>query len=316
MSIEKKQKMEEETLTITTVNQLGFMEGFQVQEVLADMKESKTIALHCLYGGKDAVVVVYPKDWSTASIGNVLESRVALTLDEHNNEYGQFSVRFPLDTKVNITWPASKFHIDKWRMGQWVTIRETPQMFREATLPYVESIPESRNKWVQNIFDGTKEADRVMFLDNNLENGFVVVPDLKMDLSNPVPESMYLQCIARDPRLRSIRDLNASHIPLLRRIQDTVIHLAKEKLACKSSQLRLYFHYYPTFWWLHVHVVHTSFFVPGHGLNVGKAILFEDVLQNLQFKSDYYAEALLVSSVKVGTPHYDAFKKASIDLDE
>lgn len=295
---------------------ISSLNGFEVREVLADTREGKTMALLCSYRGRDAVVVVSPKDWSESSARSCVASGVTLGVDEQNAEYWQFSACVPLATKVSIVWPATAFHIDKWRPGKWVCVRETPLMYREATLKYVGSIPASRNAWVQNIFDGLKEADRVLFLDNNVETGFVVVPDLKMDMSNVVPESVYLQCIVRDSSLRSVRDLRASHLPLLTRIRDTVLRIGREKLNCKSSQLRMYFHYYPSFWWLHIHVVHTSFFVPGGGINIGKAILLEDVSQNLELKSDYYAEATLVTHVKLATPHYEAFKKANIDLDE
>jgi hypothetical protein len=35
----------------------------------------------------------------------------------------------------------------------------------------VESIPAAKNAWVQNIFDGVKEADRVMFKDDDATMG-------------------------------------------------------------------------------------------------------------------------------------------------
>jgi m7GpppX diphosphatase len=136
-----------------------------------------------------------------------------------------------------------RFHIDKWNEAKSILVRETPSMYQSATSRYVASIPPHKNDWIENIFEGKKEVDRVLHLNNNPETGFVLVQDFKMDAT--IPTSVYLQCIFRDRRLCSIRDLRASHIEMLCDARNTIFAIASEKLHCKQNELRLYFHYYP-----------------------------------------------------------------------
>jgi hypothetical protein len=76
-----------------------------------------------------------------------------------------------------------------------------------------------------------------------------------------------------------------------------------------EHELRLFFHYFPTFWRAHLHVAHVRCLVPGGGLNAGRAVLLEDVITNLELVPDYYHRVTLVSAVRVGTPHHAALQK-------
>ncbi len=244
------------------------LEGYTVVEVLANLKvvvvatdvrapaadsrpaqDAKTVAVHCRFREQDALVILSKKDWSEDKLRALFAASaaaaVALRLDEHNAEYYQFTGALLDDTKVAITWPCSRQTLDKWRPAEFRLVRETPAMYAAATLPFVEAIPAKANAWVANVFNGTAEAERVLFLDNDAESGFVIAPDFKMDTTGNDPTSIYLQCILRDSRLRSLRDLTSLHLPLLRRVRSTALTLARTRYNCAESQLRFYFHYFP-----------------------------------------------------------------------
>jgi len=53
----------------------------------------------------------------------------------------------------------------------------------------------------------------------------------------------------------SVRDLTANELPLLEGIRDKGTKLMKEKYGIDSNQTLMYFHYQPTFYHLHVHIV-------------------------------------------------------------
>ena len=288
------------------------LKGFTLVKTLALLKDSNTVVLLCTFREENAVVMISNKLWTDETAAKLFteDASVDLRLEVNNAEYYDFSSCFANDKKVSVQWPAKQYHIDKWKQSQVWFVRETPELYATATLPYIDAIPESKNKWIQNIFDGSKEADRVLFKDEEM----VIVFDTKMDMADL--SSVYMQCIFREAGIRSIRDLRAEHLPMLQRARTTILKVSREKLSCKPSELRIYMHYYPTFWWAHIHVQHISFPMMGGSTSIGKAILLEDVMQNLALKSDYYACATLVSIIKEGTPHHAAFVKANANLDE
>ena len=267
-------------------------------------------------------MILQKKDWVEEHIQTLFsEGREALSLklDEHNSEYYQYtgvlSKLLDLNAwKVNITFPAAKYHIDKFRPASFVVVRETPGMYKSATLKYIESIPEKHTDWVRGILNGTKEADRVVISDSDSKTGFVMVPDFKFDQKDMT--SAYFQCLVRDSSIKSVRDLNAEHLPLLKNIREKVLKAVLENYEIPKTQVRLYVHYYPTFWLFHVHVVHAQCMTVGQGANVGRAILLDDIIQMIEVKSNYFAEATLTAQVKVGLPHHQLLLQEDPSFDK
>jgi len=66
--------------------------------------------------------------------------------------------------------------------------------------------------------DHEKEADRILYEDPDKEKGFIILPDLKWD--GKQIEDMYLTGICHARNIKSIRDLNTSHLPLLKNMLD------------------------------------------------------------------------------------------------
>ena len=67
-----------------------------------------------------------------------------------------------------------------------------------------------------NILEKKAEVERVVFEDNDPETGFVLLPDLKWDQKQI--ENLYLVAIGHRQGIKSLRDLDRSHLPLLRNI--------------------------------------------------------------------------------------------------
>jgi len=49
------------------------------------------------------------------------------------------------------------------------------------------------------------------------DDGFMMVPDTKWDLKDPL--MLYTIAIAKDPSIRSLRDLRGRHVPMLQRLR-------------------------------------------------------------------------------------------------
>ena len=67
-----------------------------------------------------------------------------------------------------------------------------------------------------NILEHKTESERIVFEDCDQETGFILLPDLKWDAKQI--EDLYLIGIAHCRDIKSIRDLNAKHLPLLKNI--------------------------------------------------------------------------------------------------
>ncbi len=79
-----------------------------------------------------------------------------------------------------------------------------------------------------NILEGRSEVERIVCNDEDPETGFVLLPDLKWDQKEV--ENLYMLAIVRKRGLLSLRELNATHLPLLR----NVLHKGKVS-ACELN---------------------------------------------------------------------------------
>ena len=71
-------------------------------------------------------------------------------------------------------------------------------------------------QWVYNILNKKSEADRVIYEDPNAEEGFIVLPDLKWN--GKVTEDLYVMAVVHKRGIRSLRDLTAVHLSMLKNI--------------------------------------------------------------------------------------------------
>lgn len=61
-----------------------------------------------------------------------------------------------------------------------------------------------------------KEADRIVHEDSDPQSGFILLPDLKWD--GKTLENLYLSAIVHAKGIKSLRDLTAENLPLLKNI--------------------------------------------------------------------------------------------------
>jgi len=67
----------------------------------------------------------------------------------------------------------------------------------------------------------------------------------------------------------------------------------RKRYGLAPAALRVYMHYLPTFWWAHVHFANLTCPMMGASTTVGKAILLDDIIDNLTRDPDFYATASL-----------------------
>ena len=99
-------------------------------------------------------------------------------------------------------------------------------------------------------------------------------------------DKLQLLCMPLDKNLRCIRSLDASHIYLLEHMKQVTLQVIREKYGLEEEYIKMYFHYEPSTYHLHIHFVNTvsnqlhSSVEYSHELN--------SVIFNLKMKTDYY----------------------------
>ena len=64
------------------------------------------------------------------------------------------------------------------------------------------------------------------------------------------------------------------------------------KYGIKPDQLRVFLHYQPSYYHFHLHIVNVQHPGLGDGIAIGKAILLDDVIDNLKLDGQYYTKTI------------------------
>ena len=156
--------------------------------------------------------------------------------------------------------------------------------YLESYDDYISNIlPEglTRNRqWIYDIFDGKKEQDRILYQDDD----FVLIPDIKWDGK----EKWELRVVAffKDKKLHSMRDLTADNLELLEKVKNIGSKIINEKFKLDENQLKIFFHYRPTVWQLHMHF--HCLFLKHTSSSIERAHSIYSVIENLKLDTDYF----------------------------
>ena len=244
-----------------------------------------------------AVLVLEKLSWTDEDVAGALGEKTGARQEFSNDIYGQYglSVRPELNrVKANIIHPATQKHIEKYLASPTHLVLETPQLYRAVTLPHIKSEQFSL-QWVYNVLDHKKEVERIIFEDPDPETGFILAPDFKW--SGQSSSDLYcLAIVHQRGSLRSLRDLRASHLPLLRNLREKAVSAVCSKFGLEPSGLRCYFHYQPSYYHLHLHLTSMAFTPPGSGCDGSH--LLNTVIDNIERQSNYYQAASLSFKVR------------------
>ncbi|KAL0124849.1 hypothetical protein PUN28_006601 [Cardiocondyla obscurior] len=231
--------------------------------------------------------------------GNATYQKV-FTNDIYRN-YNCFPIEDQKGLQATLIYPATQAHIDKYKKQEMYMIDETYELYQQVTLPYIESTSLSL-EWITNILEHKAEQENIIYEDLDKNKGFVLVTDLKWDGRIETLKLLALPFL----KIRSLRELNGSHLPLLKNIRDAGTEAISKKYNIPPSQLRMYFHYQPSYYYLHVHFCYLKFEAPG--IFVEKAHLLSTVIRNLELMPDYYTKAVLSYVLFKNSPLYEKFK--------
>ncbi|XP_029812845.1 m7GpppX diphosphatase [Suricata suricatta] len=281
--------------------------SFRVKKVLRESARDKIIFLHGKVNeasgdgdGEDAIVILEKTPFQVEQVAQLLMGSPELQLQFCNDIYRTYHLFPPRqlsDVKTTVVYPATEKHLEKYLRQDLHLVRETGANYKNVTLPHLESQSLSI-QWVYNILEKKAEADRIVFENPDPSDGFILIPDLKWNQQQL--DDLYLIAICHRRDIRSLRDLTPDHLPLLRNIlqegQETIL----QRYQVKGDRLRVYLHYPPSYYHLHVHFTALGFEAPGAA--VERAHLLAEVIENLEYDPQHYQRRTLTLALRADDP--------------
>ncbi|ODV85014.1 hypothetical protein CANARDRAFT_28738 [[Candida] arabinofermentans NRRL YB-2248] len=258
---------------------------FQYQETLDSNSQLKTLVLLGTIDSEPAILS-FEKTHFNISLDELESNKlpiISIKEIESNDVYHwgmnllESNINTTPSSKINLIYPATETHIRKFNKPKFHVIVETPELYQSIVKPYIESMKGDRIKWVKNILYEGAEADKVIYKNDK----FILIPDMKWD--GVTLDNLYCCCIVYRDDISSIRDLNINHLQYLQDISNDLKKIIPEKYPIKANDLRIFVHYQPSYYHFHIHIVNVNYSGLGESILAGKAILLQEVIDNLRF---------------------------------
>ena len=303
----------------STVSSLNDLSAFEQEEVLSEGGELKVVLGRFSWQppGEKALLklAVKPVPLSAGVVPSLETS-----LDSYSGaEYAYYTGRAALlallgkpalrpTYSLEVIAPASQKQIDRSRPQPGVLITETPALYECAVRPYIESMDPRSVSWIGNVLNMSKERERVLFNDPREHDGFLLNVDTKWKThpdchasdratwkGHAAVRDLYVLAICHRADVRTLRDLTAAHLPLLRRILEVGRKTIGDVYGVAPDELRVFVHYQPQFYHFHVHFtrLHNDL-----GCQVERAHLLQDVIASIEADSAAYAKRTILYQLK------------------
>jgi m7GpppX diphosphatase len=171
--------------------------------------------------------------------------------------------------------------VNLMRRSEKRIIRET----YEDYLRYIAKRKPTKDQWIYNIIDGTSEQNAILYRDELC----VIIPTYIWD--GKTVDKLHILCMPTDVSLRCIRSLNSSHILLLEHMKRKTVEIIKNKYGLDEHCLKMFFHYDPSTYHLHIHFVNSAFQYSRSSVEYSHEL--HNVIFNLSICDDYYQRAIL-----------------------
>jgi len=279
------------------------LSAFKYEKTLQQNVTQKRMVLYGTLDSSPTIVILTKASFPPTLPNTPLTLPTTTTLS--NDVYSKLKGAHPTEgvVDIDVIHPASAKHIAKYSASQTIIMVESPQLAASTSVPFMEAAAgEDGIGWVNNILSKEAEADRMVYEGD----GFMIHPDLKWDRIDL--SQLYMVVLAKE-RITSLRSLRAEHIPLLQAILDHGLPAVSDHYGVDPSQLVAFVHYPPTYYHFHVHVTHVDCQLADD--HVGRAHLLSDIVANLSYDPNYYANIPLTLRLKLGTDFTQALQAAS-----
>lgn len=138
----------------------------------------------------------------------------------------------------------------------------------------------SKDTWIWNIINGVSEQNDILYRCEE----FLIIPNYtwnKQDVTH-----LHVLTIPSDPSLYTLRSLRGKHVGLLKEMKAMSLKMIESVYGLKESELKIYFHYAPQTYHLHIHFA--ALLNDGAYSSVAYSYDLDSVIFNLQLCSKYY----------------------------
>lgn len=160
-------------------------------------------------------------------------------------------------------------------------IKETYQEY----LDFLKIRDIEKDRWIYNIIDEIAEQDKLLYKDTNL----VIFPSYTWDSNNL--NKLHILCIPTNKNLRTIRDLTFKDLNLLNNMKLKTLQIIEENFNLKEENLKIFFHYDPSTYHLHIHFVNIDHNLANSSVEYSHEL--DTVIFNLMLDGDYYKKIKL-----------------------
>ena len=171
--------------------------------------------------------------------------------------------------------------ISKLSINTNIIMKETYDEY----LDYIKSRDIKKDLWIYNIIDGIAEQSQILYKDEEC----IIIPDFKFD--NSSTSKLHILCMPTDKTIRCIRSLEQKHVELLKNMKEKTLREIKIRYNLDECNLKIYIHYNPSTYHLHIHFVNNLFH------NISSSVEYSHELNNIIFNveldSDYYKKIVL-----------------------
>jgi m7GpppX diphosphatase len=277
--------------------------NLKIEEILVNNQDLKSCFILCEdEKNQKAVLIVNKLTFTQEQIEKIISKETEKNLIQENDKFSKYQIKIKEETlDLNIIYPATPQDIAKFSKQKFHYFLEDSKIYKEIVRPYVDSL--GGVTWIENIFN--KKSKEEVLIDGET---FMLCPNPKWNKN--VVEELNCLAIAKDSTLKSIRDVK--DFKYLERIQHETLNYIEKNFNVKSNKIIGYIHYLPTFWHFHIHFCSISSPTFGGDRSIGKAILLNDIIQNLKWKSDYYQDATMTYSLGESHPLTKIFEENKI----
>ncbi|MEQ2171650.1 hypothetical protein GOODEAATRI_013044 [Goodea atripinnis] len=245
---------------------------FTASSVLSDSAREKIMFVHGKIADHDAVVVLEKTPIREDSLAELFRGS-KLRLELRNDIYSSYRLQAPPhlnEIKTTVVCPATEKHVKKYKRQESFLVEETGEDYRSITLPYIQEQSLSLQASVLNL-----PSSLFRFTVGSKSNE--LISDLKQFSTKTLMVSL---------------------------IQEAIL----QRYNLPASKLRVYLHYQPSYYHLHVHFTKLGYDAPGCG--VERAHLLSDVIQNLQTDPQFYKSRTLHFPLRADDGLLRRFKEA------
>ena len=252
--------------------------NFKLIEILSNSINNKKINILGLLDDKSVVITLEKNYYYENTIESYIQSLSLMNSVLENDKYLKYDYYISETNSLSVIFDPDIELINKLRMNKTQLKLESYKDYQNKNINF-----DQNTKWIQNIFNGISENEKIIFQDNN----FILLPDYKWTDLNNIDNLYYLGLAKKfnNNYIKCLREINNNHLNLLEKML-LITKLIEKKHNLKKNSIIAYVHYPPSFYIFHVHYVYLNNDIFKNGFP--RNILLSDIIQNIRIKSDYY----------------------------